>query len=255
MERPRPGDVSPMVHALDEYRQANDVSPLSPLESNVSRATSLNLPRGLRSARSVWIPPNNRSAPSRPAETSETPRYGSIRQQRQLGPDQQSPGTYTFYTPTSPVQSHLEWRETFGFGSDPNLSLRHPESLRSQSPQSPRGTRQQTSIDALQQVARTSREASRHRNFDGDSMVNSAAFARVVHSFWNPPWLREWILIGLGVAFALVAAAILVLYVVSSRATGLGSYVGPAGLVYLWKYIPITGIHTILYILACIAQY
>jgi hypothetical protein len=245
MERPRPGDVSPMVQAHDEYRQNNDVSPLSPLEDSISRATSLNIPHGLRGTRSLRIPSNNQSAPIRPPETPETPRYGHSYQQRQGEPDDQSPGTYTFYTPASPVQGHLQWPENFGFGSNPNLGLRHPGSQGSQSPQSPRGTRQDTGIDSLQQVARTSREASRHRNYEGDPMANSAAFAQVIHEFWNPPWLREWVLIGLGTAFALVAVAILILYVVSSRATGLGSYVGPVGLVYLWKYIPTAGIHII----------
>jgi hypothetical protein len=67
-------------------------------------------------------------------------------------------------------------------------------------------------------------------------------------TYWDPVWLREPTLIGLACLFAVVAVGILSLYVVSSKNLGLGSYVGPADLVYLWKFIPTAGNDTLPFI-------
>ncbi|KAH8201327.1 hypothetical protein TruAng_004495 [Truncatella angustata] len=67
-------------------------------------------------------------------------------------------------------------------------------------------------------------------------------FSPIQRSYWSPVWFQDHLLIGLGVAFAIMAVAILALYLVSSRVLGLGPSAGPAGLVYLWKYIPTAGI-------------
>lgn len=58
---------------------------------------------------------------------------------------------------------------------------------------------------------------------------------------WLPLWLRQPTLISMAVSLFILAAAILGLYIASTRNQGLGSASPNDSIVYLWRYLPTTG--------------
>ncbi|KAH6658111.1 hypothetical protein BKA67DRAFT_206486 [Truncatella angustata] len=221
MDRLRPGDVSPTATLPDDYRATHDVSPISPvIESRLSK----------RSVSRRW---------------------------RTL------PNEYFDVSPQTPVPEHHDWLvtsdaqpvSTHSHSSTPCARQRWPKEVGSREiPRIPLQDPTQTipeeeyslSLDSLQELVLEDgddREKSpKPPTATATGLSEVTNFSPIQRSYWSPVWFQDHLLIGLGVAFAIMAVAILALYLVSSRVLGLGPSAGPAGLVYLWKYIPTAAI-------------
>lgn len=226
MERLRPGDVSPAVSLTpDEYRAQHDVSPLSPLTEDEQHTPHRDASRRWRRVQeaanynvspvsSFRVRPSFRSRPVRPVVpvTSQFSPVADI-------PQDSLPGTLP------------PWSEDVEFGQEPGLALG------------------QTILESPTETRRSSEGSYRGIPFDdvvraktihgppakaGQSLTSSRAY-------WNPVWLRDYLLIGLAVSFATVAVVVFALYLVSSRNQGLGSDLGSENLIHFFKYIPSAG--------------
>lgn len=226
MERLRPGDVSPAVSLTpDEYRAAHDVSPLSPLtEDGLS-------PHLRRDASRRWRRALDAHQNVSPVSSFRVHPSVRGRQARPIVPvtTQLSPIEDRDQDP--PPRSQSPWSEPLEFGQTPRLGLN------------------QTVLESPTEGRRSSDGSFRGIPFDdvvraktihgppakaGNPLTSSRAY-------WNPIWLRDYLLIGLAVSFATVAIVIFAIYLVSSRNHGLGSDLGSQNLVHVWKYIPSAG--------------
>ncbi|KAI0149172.1 hypothetical protein BJ166DRAFT_58101 [Pestalotiopsis sp. NC0098] len=223
MERLRPGDVSPAVSLTpDEYRAAHDVSPLSPLtEDGLS-------PHLRRDASRRWRRALDAHQNVSPVSSFRVHPSVRGRQARPIVPvtTQLSPIEDRDQDP--PPRSRSPWSEPLEFGQTPRLGLN------------------QTVLESPTEGRRSSDGSFRGIPFDdvvraktihgppakaGNPLTSSRAY-------WNPIWLRDYLLISLAVSFATVAIVIFAIYLVSSRNHGLGSDLGSQNLVHVWKYIP-----------------
>ncbi|KAM0811307.1 putative ML-like domain-containing protein [Seiridium cardinale] len=212
MDRLRPGDVSPTATSPDEYRATHDVSPLSPVGEDDSHPPRRGASRRWRTFPTEYFDVSPESPPN-------------VQREPSAGPDVRSSSVYS---QDSPSRAHPDWSKDFGFSGNPRLSLQDPDSATTE-----QGRR--LSIDSLQEVLSDAGGRKQTATAHGSSVTISS---RKLLMYWNPIWLRDYFLIGLAAGCAVVAIAIFALYLVSSKTNGLGSYVGPAGLVFLWKYIP-----------------
>ncbi|KAI1880268.1 hypothetical protein JX265_001889 [Neoarthrinium moseri] len=231
MDRLRPGDVSPMVTTLDEYRQTHDVSPLSPATEDEPRT-----PRRGRSRRWRHIP-NEAFAvsPESPPKLVDRTWLADESDARSASPK----------SPDTPAFGHQVWDKELSFGGQPHFPPQPP---------SPEGPQEESrlSLDSLQETTPDEGgEKSKTRNYPA-ATPPGATPTPAHHENWDSPWLRELTLIALALAFAVVAVAILALYVVSSKNIGLGSYIDPVDLVYLWKFIPTSVLASLLAIWNCV---
>ncbi|KAK8132137.1 hypothetical protein PG999_000310 [Apiospora kogelbergensis] len=74
---------------------------------------------------------------------------------------------------------------------------------------------------------------------DGDSATPSYSNGRLPKS-WQPLWLRRPILITMSATLVTLAAAVVVLHIISTRNQGLGSTSSTDSIVYIWEYLPTT---------------
>lgn len=217
MDKLRPGDVSPTATLPDEYRNAHDVSPLSPVLEAERYA-----PRRAASRRWRTFPNDyfDVSPESPPDHLQQMWRTSPYTQTSALYPQDSSGGAQLGRSGTDPGdrEAHLISEHL------PDTTLEEERRL---------------SIDSLQQAGSENGEEKRHIRLPPVMLTDSPNFTC---SYWRPIWLRDWCLISLGASCAILAIAILTLYLVSSRNKGLGSYGGSTNLVYLWKYMPTAGI-------------
>lgn len=219
-----------MVTTLDEYRQTHDVSPLSPVAED-----ELPSPTYEGGATLQWQTyPTEPNAPSEPhAVSPESTRRASANWRTSQGAH-----LGTVYFPETPTFEQETWPKNNEFLGQQPLPVRYP-TYRSHRVEPQASVRSLRSLHSLSETPISGGEKEPPRVYGASTEL--ALIPPPRRAYWDPVWLRELTLIALACLFAAVAVAVLALYVVSSRNLGLGAYVGPADLVYLWKYIPSAG--------------
>lgn len=215
----------------DEYRQAHNISPLSPIPDDEPRAGG---------NRSDW---QWQTFPT--DETSISPVAPKVsrrqRREQEVGQEASAIQSPTFYLPETPTREPVSPKDGLDFGGVPELSLQPV--IRESQERRPANVYFPPETQYTWEISANNKELEYRGSF---SIANTTSFPRDRPQFWNSIWLREYTLIGLAVSFALVAAVILTLYVVSTDNRGLGPDIGPPNLVFLFQYIPTAGTETLL---------